>query len=59
MDKFKPSFEVTQVSSMQWNRTLPGSTQAMFSEEPIPISEETLNQLRLAIREEMKKEKTK
>ncbi|WP_193754457.1 MAG: Reverse transcriptase domain-containing protein [Shouchella clausii] len=55
MKNFKPAFEATQVTSMQWNRTAPMAVaEAANLSKPANISKETLNELKQAIQEEMK-----
>ncbi|SDC61675.1 hypothetical protein [Shouchella lonarensis] len=51
MSGFKPAFEVTQVTSMQWNRTAPAAVPETFdsSVNPVKISQETLNELKQLI----------
>ncbi|WP_193674077.1 hypothetical protein [Bacillus cereus] len=54
MGEFKPAFEATQVTAMQWNRTMPGAiTEVANLSKPANISKETLEELKQAIQAEM------
>ncbi|ERN52074.1 hypothetical protein [Alkalihalophilus marmarensis] len=56
MSTFKPAFEATQVSSMQWNRTAPMAVaEAGNLTKPTPISPEMLKELKHAVQLEASK----
>ncbi|MFB5584740.1 MULTISPECIES: hypothetical protein [Bacillus cereus group] len=56
MKKFKPAFEVTQVGSMQWNRTNPGSiVEATNQGKAVDIPQDVLEQVKNAIKAEISK----